>query len=122
MSESTVSAKTPAAHPVLPVTDSLGRKLTVQRLDALGQLDFFEAAGAAASTSSWMAMAMVAVSVRTIDGVPVPPWRTKEDIRKAVKALGMEGINAATAAFIDPDDAAPDNVTDTAKNLPGTQS
>jgi hypothetical protein len=114
MSDSTAT-KTVAIPATAIVTDSIGRSLEVRKLDALEQLDFFECAGSAASTTSWMAMAMVAVAVRTIDGVPCPFPASKEGIRKAVAKLGMEGINCATTAFITPDDAA-DDVEQVAKN------
>jgi hypothetical protein len=114
VSDEVVETKKPPVAETVSATDSLGRNLAVRRLSALEQLDFFEGAGAAAGSSSWMAMAVVAVSVRMIDGVPCPFPRTKEAIRQAVAKLGMEGINAAMAAFVSDD--APDAAADTAKN------
>jgi hypothetical protein len=116
VSDEVIETKKPSVHDTVSATDSLGRNLAIRRLSALEQLDFFECAGAAAGTSSWMAMAMVAVSVRMIDGVPCPFPRNKEGIRQAVAKLGMEGINAATVAFVGSDDAPSDDTIETAKN------
>ena len=110
------ATKTIAVPATTKVTDEIGRVIEVRKLNALEQLDFFECAGSAAGTTSWMAMAMVAVAVRAIDNVPCPFPSSKEAIRKYVAKLGMEGINAATTAFVAPDDASHDDAVDTAKN------
>jgi hypothetical protein len=83
----------------LEVTDSLGRKLKVQKLDILKELDLIEAAGKAADNNRWMMLATLAACVIEVDGVPIPPPTTREKIRAQVARVRAEGIDAVAEAF-----------------------
>jgi len=96
MSETTEpTRRTPAVSVMTTITDSLGRTLEVKKLDALAELDLIEAAGGQNSENSrWMMMATFAACVITIDGAPYIFPRTREDIRKHMRRVGSEGIQA----------------------------
>ena len=94
MSETQTTAKSPAAPVPETVTDSLGRVLTIRKLDALAELDLIEAAAANADNRAWMSRATLAACVIDIDGVPRPFPATRIDIRSQVKLVGAEGIQA----------------------------
>ncbi len=77
------------------VTDSRGRVLVVRRLSVLDRLRLFKAAGPAlAENHPWFGMAVLATSVATIDGVPVPIPVNELQIEAAVSRLGDEGLSA----------------------------
>jgi hypothetical protein len=111
----------PASAPVKEVTDSLGRKLKVQQLGILKELDLIEAAGKTADNRSWMMIARAAACVVAIDGVPRPAPTTRDHIRAQIALLGSEGIEAVAEALTErlPDGDAADaaqSEIDTAKN------
>lgn len=83
----------------ITVTDSTGRVLVVKPLDALGQLDLFEAAGENSGNHVWLGMAMLACSVQSIDGTPIPMPNSRQTIRGAVKRLGDAGLAAVRQAL-----------------------
>ena len=96
------------------VTDAAGRVLSVIEMDPADQLDLFEACGAMASNPAWVGMALLASSVRSIDGVPVPQPANKLQVRALAKQLGKHGIAAVASVLNAPDTTA--EVVDTAKN------
>ncbi len=84
-----------AANALEHVSDSKGRSLGWRKLDALEEFDLSELAGANnVGTAQWMMFAMIAFSVREIDGQAMPRPGTKNDLRARVKLLGAEGLNA----------------------------
>lgn len=96
----------PAAPTSETVTDSLGRVLTITRLDALSELDLVEAVGGVnAENRRYMVIATIAACVRAIDGVPTQPLHTRESVRSLVRLVGSEGI-AAVMAKLTPDELA----------------
>jgi hypothetical protein len=119
MSE-TIAPSRPAPLPVMEVTDSLGRKLRIQKLDILKELDLIEGAGKASTNDRWMMFATLAACVTAIDGVPCIAPSTRELIRAQVQRVGGEGIAAVADALNEtiPNEAAPGSAddTDTAKN------
>lgn len=105
MSETTEKRKQPTEASVVTVVDSLGRQIKARRLDAMSNLDLFEAVGGAnADNRRYMAMAMLCATVTEIDGVPVVFPRTREQVRSSVKRVGDEGMDAVLAAFAPPED------------------
>ena len=96
MSETTEAPRRqPAVSVMTTITDSLGRSLEVRKLDALAELDLIEAAGGQnAENARWMMMATFAACVITIDGVPLISPRNRDDIRKHMRRVGSEGIQA----------------------------
>lgn len=84
------------------VTDSKGRKLRIERLDVMRELDLIEAAGdAAASNARWMSLATLACCVTWIDNLPQPFPTKKDEIRRYVGKVGSEGIAAVVKALGD---------------------
>lgn len=80
------------------VVDALGRKLALRRLGAVDRLRLFKAAGPALSANpGWMGLAMLAVSVTAIDGVPVPVPATEAQVEALVGRLGDAGLAAVSA-------------------------
>jgi hypothetical protein len=123
MSDATPPSPKPALAQPQTVTDSLGRTLTLKKLDALAELDLIEAAGGTNSDNRrWMVMATLAACVAAIDGTPAQPLASREAIRAHVKLVGSEGLDAVMASLT-PDEtvaASDDTVAATAKNSPGT--
>lgn len=104
MRDDAPAAETPSAAIVRQaqqaetVTDSRGRVITFKKLSMLELMDVQEAAGAQlAANQSWMAMAMMAYSVTSIDGERVIRPQTKNQIRALVQRLGDEGMGALFA-------------------------
>lgn len=84
------------------IIDSQGRRLSLRRLTALDRLRLFKAAGPTLSQNDrWLGMAMLAVSVTTIDDIPIPQPGTEPQIEALVERLGDAGI-AAVASALDP--------------------
>jgi hypothetical protein len=95
-------SETIISQPEFVVTDSFGRRLNLRRLTALDRLRLFKAAGSMLSHNDrWLGMAMLAVSVAAIDGIPIPQPGTEQQIEALVHRLGDAGI-AAVAAALDP--------------------
>lgn len=94
------------------VTDSLGRVLTIQKLDALAELDLIEAAGLNADNRAWMTRATLAACVKRIDGIPVKPQSNRNDLRNQVKLVGAEGVQAVISKL------APEEQEVAEQNLP----
>lgn len=86
------------------ITDSNGRQLELRLLNSLEQLDLFEACGTNASNQPWLAMALLACTVRAIDGHPVPKPINRAQIRAAIAKLGSEGLNAVQTALTTPEE------------------
>ena len=83
------------ANETLDVRDALGRTLAVRRLGALDRLRLYKAIGPdLAENPPYLGMAMLAVSVMAIDGVPVPQPMTEMQVEAAVQRLGDSGIAA----------------------------
>ena len=88
----------------LSAQDAEGRMLTLRRPDALDRLRLFKALGAELSLNTpYLGMALLASSVTAIDGVPVPPPVTEEQLESLVRRLGDAGISAVADALDDSD-------------------
>lgn len=84
-----------AAGEACDVRDAGGRVLSVRRLAALDRLRLFKAIGPLlAQNAPYLGMAMLAVSVTAVDGVPVPSPATEAQVEALVRRLGDEGIGA----------------------------
>jgi hypothetical protein len=97
-----------AAARDIAATDAAGRVLTIRRPDALDRLRLFKALGASLSLNTpYLGMALLAFSVTAIDGVPVPPPVTEDQLEWLVQRLGDDGIAAAADALEAADAAEP---------------
>jgi hypothetical protein len=89
-----------AATEILTARDGSGRVLTVRRLGALDRLRLFKAIGAELSdNAAYLGMAMLAISVTDIDGVPVPAPATEAQLEALVHRLGDIGMDAIAACL-----------------------
>jgi hypothetical protein len=89
-----------AAQEAPIVTDAHGRKLTLQRLDALDKLRLFKAVGPMlAQNQPYLGMALLACSVVAIDDVPCPRPVNETQIEHMVQRLGDAGLAAVADAF-----------------------
>ena len=78
-------------------------------LDMAEQWDFLEIAGSNIENEAWVNVALLAASVVSIDGVPVPAGpKTRDGLRHVLKKIGEDGVEALQFAFRDVpgDDAA----------------
>jgi hypothetical protein len=101
------------------VTDSLGRKLRINKLDLLSEMDLIEAAGPDASGNPrWMMLATLACCINEINGVTVIFPNNRGALRKHVEKAGAEGVAAVASAFRAdlPDEDATDADAGIAKN------
>lgn len=78
------------------VTDAGGRELAVKELGALDQLDLAEACDAKADTNRYYFMALLATTVRAIDGQVLVFPRTNAVLRSHIAQVGTDGINAVS--------------------------
>lgn len=101
------------------ITDSLGRKLEVRRLNKLEIRQFTRRMGAACDVDRWFGEAIIAAQVQAIDGTPVPKSLTPDDIDAVVAQLDDPGIGAviewARETF-----PTPQKIAEAAKNSAGT--
>ena len=82
------------------VRDAEGRVLEVRRMNALDRLRLFKAVGPTlAQNAPYLGMAMLASSVVSVDGVPVPVPATEPQIEALIARLGDPGIAAAADAL-----------------------
>ena len=80
--------------------DSIGRELTLRRLDALDRLRLFKAVGADLSLNTpYLGMALLALSVIAIDEIPVPTAITEDQLESLVQRLGDAGLSAVADAM-----------------------
>jgi hypothetical protein len=91
-----------AASAVLTVCDDTGRTLTLKRLGALDRLRLFKVVGPElAENPPYLGIAMLAVSVTAVDGVPVPFPATEGQLEGLVQRLGDSGIQAVAQCLTD---------------------
>lgn len=77
-------------------------------LDMAEQWDFLEVAGVNIENEAWLNIGLLAASVVSIDGLPVPAGpKTRDGLRHVLKKIGEDGIEALQFAFRElPDDSA----------------
>ncbi len=79
--------------------DARGRKIEIKKLKTLDRMRLFELIGSAnAGNEPYLGHAMLAYSVVSIDGQPVPPMKTKIALEGVVQLLDDDGFNAVAAA------------------------
>ena len=108
-----------AAVEHLTVTDANGRSIELRRPNALDRLRLFKAVGPAlAENDRYLGLSMLAACVTAIDGVPVPPPATENQIEALVQRLDDPGLtaigNALEPPAEEPADATPGNAAGTA--------
>ena len=87
----------------LTVTDATGRSIELRRPNALDRLRLFKAVGPAlAENDRYLGLAMLAACVTAIDGVPVPPPATENQIESLVQRLDDAGLTAVGNALEPP--------------------
>jgi len=88
------------------VQDALGRRLMLRRLNAVDRLRLFKAIGPTLSeNAAYLGMALLAVSVSSIDDVPLPAPGSEAQLEALISRLGDEGLEAAASAI--PEDQLP---------------
>ncbi|MBS0558430.1 MAG: hypothetical protein JSR21_00065 [Proteobacteria bacterium] len=77
-----------------------GMKISFRRLSVLDKLRLFKAAGPTLSQNEpWLGLAVLAYSVTSIDGIPVPTPCNEAQIESLVGRLGEAGIAEVARAF-----------------------
>ena len=77
-----------------------GRVVEAVELDMADQWDFMEIAGRQLDNEPWVNTALLACSVIAIDGLPCPRGvRTRDDIRRILRKLGEDGLDALQVAL-----------------------
>ena len=96
------------------------RVLEVRRCDMGDQFDLAEIAGAQVDNDVWLSLAMVALSVQTIDGTPVPRGNvSKANLRTTLKNIGPLGVRAVRRALYEMSGADGAPAADHEKKAPG---
>lgn len=94
-----------------------GRKVVVKELSFIERHRVLRALGPAASSSAaYLADCLMFASVRSIDGIPVPPVDPKRDVESTMLLLGDAGCEAVQTWFAERMDKAPEQVLEEAKN------
>jgi hypothetical protein len=105
------------------VEDGLCRRLMVRRLTALDTLRLFKAAGPVLSQNqAWLGVASLALSVLSIDDLPIPTPTSEAQIEAIVVRLGDEGLVAVADAFGSDEAANHSAVSESAGNSLGTRN
>ncbi len=77
-----------------------GRVIEAVELDMAEQWDFMEIAGHQLDNQPWVSTALLACSVIGIDGLPIPGGvKSRDDIRRVLRKLGEDGLDALQVAF-----------------------
>lgn len=87
------------ANAALTVQDSLGRTIEFRHPTALDRLRLFRAIGPLSDNNRYLGMAMLAVSVTAVDGIPMPFPTAESGIEAAIHRLGDAGIDAIGRAL-----------------------
>lgn len=78
--------------------------IEIRRVDMGDQFDLVEIAGSQVDNDVWLSLAIVALSVQTIDGIPVPHGTlTKATLRNTLKQIGPLGVRAVRRALLEID-------------------
>lgn len=94
-----------------------GRVIVVKELNFIERHRALRVLGpAAASSAAYLADCLMFASVRSIDGVPVPPIDPKRDVESTILALGDDGCEAVQTWFAERMEASPADVVEAAKN------
>jgi hypothetical protein len=85
------------------------RVLEIRRIDMGDQFDLSEISGAMVDNDVWLSLAIVALSVQSIDGAPLPRGNpTKAALRNTLKSIGPLGVRAVRRALFETSMAAAD--------------
>jgi len=89
-----------AASGVADCSDSDGRRLQLRKITALDKIRLFKAVGTVlAQNEPYLGMAVLAYSVVSIEGVPVPAPCNEAQIEALVARLGDVGLAAVAASL-----------------------
>ena len=89
-----------AAEKSIEVVDADGRRIHIKRLSALDKLRLFKAVGPSlAQNEPYLGLAVLASSVTSIDGVPMPPPVNETHIEGMVSRLGDAGLAAVASGL-----------------------
>ncbi len=90
----TESQRIAAAAAPVTIEDSLGRQLEVKRLSRRELMRYMRQWGEASNITNWFGQAIIAVTVVSLDGKPVPQATTVDRVEATVDMLGAEGFDA----------------------------
>lgn len=94
-----------------------GRVIVVKELNFIERHRALRALGpAAASSAAYLADCLMFASVRSIDGVPVPPIDPKRDVESTIQLLGDAACEAVQTWFAERVGASQGDVVESAKN------
>lgn len=86
-----------AADPSLPE-----HVLDIRKIGMDDQFDLAEIASSLVDNDVWLSLAVVAMSVQKIDGVPIPRGNlTKAALRSTLKKIGALGVRAVRRAMVE---------------------
>jgi hypothetical protein len=92
------------SYQTFEVVDTLGRRLTIRRINALDRLRLLKAAGPELSQNdSWLNMAALAVSVVEVNGIPRSTPTSERQVEAMVVELGDSGLQRIAEALTEND-------------------
>jgi hypothetical protein len=81
-------------------TDSLGRKISFRKLNALDRMRIFSVLGSTLTENAgYLGYALSAACVTAIDDTLIPFPASRTTVENTVSQLGDEGIDAVTSAY-----------------------
>lgn len=85
---------------LLRIQTEAGRHIEAKKLDMADQWDVMELVGSGDPGRGWIAIALVAASVVSIDGRPVDPGDlSREGLRVVLRNLAEDGLDAVREAL-----------------------
>lgn len=105
----------------IKIKDKSGREITLRKPNVLAQLDLVDAIGESSSNRLYLAMVLPLIYVAAIDGIEVPPFETKREVKALWSRLGDEGlksVNEGIEEHFTPDQK---DEVESAKKSQGTQ-
>lgn len=82
-----------------------GLSLGVCEMEPSDQLDLFEACGRMSTNPAWVGMALLACSVREINGIPEEMPANPEQVKRLANRIGHDGLAAVRRVLEGEDDA-----------------
>jgi hypothetical protein len=88
-----------AAAKTAEVTDDLGRKIVIRKISLFQRLRLIEALGASADIGQYLNHALAIASTVSINGTPISPVQTKEQLEALANTLDEDGYNAIVDGY-----------------------
>jgi hypothetical protein len=104
------------AQTTFTVTSELGKVIELRKLPRREVMRHMRQWGVACNVESWLALALLAASVSSIDGKPMPPSDTPDRVEMIADMLDTDGLTAVGAWYQEQQEVSTAQSRDAIKN------